>query len=278
MNVGLCGLQVSGLLELCDPEVRDLGRPLLVQQDVLGLEVAVHNPRVKVGEGPGDLQAEPDNLLGLHLVFPRVDPVVKGSPGHELLHQEDPPARRRRAARPEHHNDVLMVELAQHLHLFPEGAQMLLSRMSRGDGLDGHLPPSPRRPVDHPKGAAADDLVQLHIFAAHVQVQTDLGRAALVHQGPGGRTRAATTLLPPPERDGEAHSPDGGQDDRRDSDGDRDGCGAPRRALRYRCPIPCRLDLILILSLIDAEGVPAAALGVVQEGRVQNEVQDVGEV
>ena len=45
MNVGLCGLQVSGLLELCDPEVRDLGRPLLVQQDVLGLEVALEGRR-----------------------------------------------------------------------------------------------------------------------------------------------------------------------------------------------------------------------------------------
>ena len=77
--------------ELRQAKVGDLHVPLLGQQQVLGLDVAVHNPLL-VGrrQRTGRLLKQPQALLGIQRPL-LLHPLPQIPPGHVLLHQELPP-------------------------------------------------------------------------------------------------------------------------------------------------------------------------------------------
>ena len=156
----------------------------------------VHNPRVKVARALAISRPSP-TISSVSILSSSRWILSKGIPWTRTLHQEDPLPGEGEQHALEHHNDVLMVELLSTSTSFLEGAQIsLLPDASGATDLTATCRPStsPGRP---PRRAAADDLVQL-IFAAHVQVQTDLGRAALAHQGPAAGLAPPPPLLPPP--------------------------------------------------------------------------------
>ena len=81
----------GGVVDARDAEIGQLGVPVLGQQDVVGLHVAVdHAALVGIGEGRGDLDGDRERLRDGKAALER-DPLVQVAPVHQLADDERAP-------------------------------------------------------------------------------------------------------------------------------------------------------------------------------------------
>ncbi len=142
-----------GRAHLGEPEVEDLEVPVAGQEEVLGLEVAVHDAaRVRGGDAAGELQRPAERGRGRRPAG--AQPVAQRLAFEQLADQE---RRALVAAEVVDGEDVGVVERRRGARLALEPLQPLgVPRHLRRQHLDRHLPPQPpvARPVDlpHPPG------------------------------------------------------------------------------------------------------------------------------
>jgi hypothetical protein len=139
-----------------DAEVGDLGRPLVVDEHVLGLDVAVHDPALVGGlQGAGDLDRIRHGLRdGQGAVA--TDAVLERLALDEL---EDDVRRPRVLARVDHAHDVGVVELRHRPRLAPEALERVgVAGDVAMQHLDRHLALEHRveRPEDSRHAAGTD--------------------------------------------------------------------------------------------------------------------------
>jgi hypothetical protein len=108
--------------------------PALVEQDVLGLHVAVHDAaRVRVGERAGDLARQPHRLAGRQRAARQ--PRAQRLPRDVGRHVVEPPGR---LAAVEQRQDVRVLQRGGHRDLAQEPLGPERGRERGGERLDGH--------------------------------------------------------------------------------------------------------------------------------------------
>jgi hypothetical protein len=162
--------------DLREPEVAELRGPVLGEEDVLGLDVAVDEPPlVEVGEPEQEVAHDRERGLFLERADPCLQPVEVAA-ADELGREEEPPACGPAAL--VGGDERLMLERRRDRDLAPESLEQRgVAGHARAEELHRDVP-SPRvaRTVDHPRGPFAQHLEILELEDRHGGILPDVSR------------------------------------------------------------------------------------------------------
>ena len=143
-----------------DAEIRHLDHAILVHQDVLRLDIAVHDVvPVRVIDRRQDAQHHGNRLAGRNAAH-AADQILERLPAHEFHHDVGHPVE----PHVEHVHDVLVRHLGRRLGLVAEAAHELLVALEfRAQQLHRHFPARLliQRAIHDRHAARADDFYEL---------------------------------------------------------------------------------------------------------------------
>mmetsp|Transcript_10114 Transcript_10114/g.26096 ORF Transcript_10114/g.26096 Transcript_10114/m.26096 type:complete len:505 (-) Transcript_10114:772-2286(-) len=164
-----------------EAQVADLGAAVRAQQDILGLEVAVHGGCVQEGQPLGNVEPDSHHVQVRQRLAAVVDAVVQRAAGHVLV--DDAHLRRRQAGAVHPHDAVasLVGELRHDLDLVPEADHLRVAVHvhTPGKHLNRHVLPAPARLIDRSERPRAELGAQLPLQVAvpvDAQVEELAGR------------------------------------------------------------------------------------------------------
>ncbi|CAL4936973.1 unnamed protein product [Urochloa decumbens] len=224
---------VLGVDELGEPEVGDLGVELVIEEDVLRLDVAVHDAvaalLVEVCDPPRGAHGDGEPRRPRHLV--RVGAEEEGVEGAVLHELVDEQAVSALGAEADEADEVEVVRAADGGHLHPELLLPLLDPLQLLHRR--HRPVRQHRPVHGAEPAGAKLLLEPLGGAVELPVGELHGRARRVLQQRVLRRRrpvlGAVPAEPPPQRPLAQHQPGHGAEHHHGDDPAADAGGRPRR-------------------------------------------------